>query len=105
MQSTIKNDLRFDENGVLQVVPMEYPDWYGIPNIGFIWINSWADPMLEYKGKQINSYYVEQSMWEQFREDFPNANEDEFKKYMLDNKDDVYEYLNTIVEVMENETA
>ena len=45
-------------DGVMQLAPKELPDWYGIPDIGFIFINEWNDPHLEYKGKRYNSVPV-----------------------------------------------
>ncbi len=31
----------------------ELPDWYGIPNIGFVYHGGWADSEVEYKGKRM----------------------------------------------------
>lgn len=67
------------------------PDWYGISGIKFIWHNEWTDSEIEYKGKRCSCYIVENTMWERFREEINSEDEKMFGKYMLDNKDDVYE--------------
>lgn len=43
-KSTLKTELYKRSDGVYDIRPQEYPLWYGIPNIGFIYINHWADP-------------------------------------------------------------
>lgn len=87
------------------VKPLEdYPDWYGIPNIKFIWHNTQSDPTLVYKGKEFSQYYVEDTMWYRFTHDdddnFISERDqdfDGFDKYMLENKDDVYELCDAII--------
>ena len=105
MVSTIEKDLKLiDGNAVL--VLKEYPNWYGIEDIGFIWHGSWSDPELEYKGKVVNSYIIEDSMWERFREDCEEQGKnadvciDEFDTYMKENAYDVYELLELAIENM-----
>lgn len=90
MKSTLTKDVTF-ENGVAKIIPKEYPNWYGIENIGFIWHNEWSDPEIEYNGRCCSCYVVEDTMWERFKEEFPNASEDDFEKYMKDNEDEVIE--------------
>lgn len=104
MTSTLKRDLK-QVDGVMTFPMKEYPDWYGIPDIGFIWYNTQTDPMLEYKGKLINSTIIEDTMWERYTHDDDgnyisiNASDEEgFKHFMLHNKDDVYELLETAME-------
>lgn len=90
MISTIDRDFVV-KNGVASFPMKEYPDWYGIPNVGFIWHNSWSDPEIEYNRKKINSYIVEDTMWERFKEEHgEHADEDLFDQYMRDNADEVY---------------
>lgn len=93
MKSTIKNDLRV-ENGVLHVVPKEYPDWYGIPGIGFICRGTQSDPDLEYRGNVIDAYVIEDTMWERFNEECEEngatANTDLFAEFMRENTEEVY---------------
>ena len=104
MQSTIENDLEVKE-GVWNVVPKKLPDWYGIPNVGFIWRGCWSDPEIEYKGKRINSTIVEDTMWERFREECEdqgkNADDciDYFdNNYMREHADEVYELIELVME-------
>ena len=68
----------------------DHPNWYGIPNIKFIWHNEWADPEIEYKGKRCSCYIVEDTMWERYTEE-GNSDVDKFAEYMRDNADGVYE--------------
>lgn len=87
------------------VKPLEdYPDWYGIPNIKFIWHNSQTDPTLVYKGKEFSQYLVEDTMWFRFTHDDDDnfikerdQDFDGFEKYMLESKDDVYELCEAII--------
>lgn len=109
MKSTITRDL-VKVNGVITIGYKEYPDWYGIEGIGFIWHNSWADPELEYKGKIVNSYIVEDTMWERWIYDdddnlIPERENDEdgFGNFMRENAEGVYELLENIIENMEVE--
>lgn len=89
MLSKVKTELK-EVNGVWRSVPVKYPDWYGIPGIGFIWVNTQHDPYIEYKGKQFNSLYVEDTMWNWFQDEFPNGDEKAFSQFMLDNQEFVY---------------
>lgn len=93
MISTLKEILVY-KNGRLCVVPKEYPDWYGIPCIGFIYHGDWADPEIEYDGEILNSCIVEDSMWSMYTEDCAEigkeSNIDEFAIYMKEHADDVY---------------
>lgn len=76
----------------------EFPDWYGIPNIGFIFVNTQSDPLIEYKGRRCSCFVVEDTMWENWIHD-DNGNLltdrekdfDGFDEYMLENKEKVYE--------------
>ena len=102
MISTIARDFKVDKNGVS--FPMkEYPNWYGIEDIGFIYHGSWADPEIEYNGHVINAYIVEDTMWERFTEQFKEQGKDadecidDFDDYMREHKDDVYELIKIAV--------
>lgn len=88
MVSTIENDLKMVD-GVMKVVPKELRDWYGIEGIGFVWHGEWADPEIEYKGKRCSCYEVEDTLWNEFREEYPNRDEDEFEVYMWENQEHV----------------
>ncbi len=99
MISTIERDFKV-ENGIASFPMKEYPDWYGIPGIGFIWHNTQADPEIEYKGKRINSTIIEDTMWYDWtHDDYGNhlsekENDDNgFSKYMRENAEEVYELI------------
>lgn len=87
-------------NGYACIVPVQYPNWYDIPGIGFIFFNSWTDPYIEYKGKQINSYIVEDTMYERYREECNPGkdNLDGFAIYMKSHANDVYELIEYAME-------
>lgn len=80
------------------------PNWYGIKNIKFIFHNEWSDPEIEYYGRIIDSYVVEDTMWERFNEDINLGYievgkecsfemDNAFEKYMKDYSDDVIELI------------
>lgn len=101
MISTITRDL-VSVNGEIVIGWKEYPNWYGIKDIGFIWHGSWADPEIEYKGRVLNSTIVEDTMWERYHEDCeidgekPSA--ELFAYYMRVNQSDVYELIEIALE-------
>ena len=90
--------------GQMILKPKEYPDWYGIPDIGFIWKGTQSDPYLEYNRKQFNSHIVEDTMWERYHMDCKEngimPSEDDFTGYMLSHKDEVYELCNLVIKGM-----
>lgn len=96
MISTMGYDIKV-ENGMVSLLMKELPDWYGIEGIGFVWHGQWADPEIEYNGKRINSYIVEETMWERFKED-GFCNEDLFSNYMLEHADEVIELIELAME-------
>lgn len=104
MKSIIDTELTVIK-GTITFKAKDYLDWYGIPNIGFIWKGTQADPYIEYKDKQFNSHIVEDTMWERYCEDCEElgieANEDKFADYMLHYKDYVYELCELAVDGME----
>ncbi len=103
MISTIERDFKV-ENGVASFPMKEYPNWYGIENIGFIYHGSWNDPEIEYNGKVINAYIVEDTMWERFKEECEEQGRDadtyidDFDTYMIENAYDVYELIELAME-------
>lgn len=96
MTSTIQRTWKF-ENGVMSFPYRELPNWYGIEDIGFIFINEWSDPQLEYKGKLYNSYIIEDTMHTWYREECEEngieETDDGFGEYMRERAYDVYELL------------
>ena len=103
MISTIERDFKV-ENGKASFPMKQYPDWYGIEGIGFIYHGCWSDPEIEYKGKRINATIVEDTMWERYKEDCEEqgvpANDSNFYTYMIDNAEDVYELIELAIESM-----
>jgi len=91
MISTLERENSID--GMLFGKMKELPDWYGLTGVGFIWHGEWNDPEIEYKGKRINATIVEDAIWERWIRD-----DDGFKKFMLDNKDEVYELIELVME-------
>lgn len=94
MISTIERDMKV-ANGFVSFPMKKYPDWYGIPGIGYIWHNEWADPEIEYDGKRFSCHIVEDTMWERYREECyerdEEPDEDKFGDYMRENADEVRE--------------
>lgn len=103
MISTLERDNSIE--GILFGKMKELPDWYGISDIGYIWHGEWSDPEIEYKGKRINATIVEDTMWERWICDDDGrliegreSDDDGFKKFMLDNKNEVYELIELAME-------
>lgn len=98
MVSTVERDFVV-KNGVASFPYKEYPDWYGIEDIGFIPHGSWSDPEIEYRGQRLNATIIEDTMWERFHEHCKenNCNADEklsdFVPYMREHVEDVYELI------------
>jgi hypothetical protein len=99
MISTIERDWII-KDGVSSFPYKELPNWYGIPDIGFIWHNEWEDPEIEYQGKRYNSVPIESTMWSYYNEyceeNGTEPNEDEFAEYMKSNVDDIYELIESM---------
>ena len=93
MISTLESDNSIE--GILFRKMKELPDWYGLTGVGFIWHGEWNDPEIEYKGKRINATIVEDTMWERYREECyerdEEPDEDKFGDYMRENADEVRE--------------
>lgn len=96
MISTLERDNSIE--GILFRKMKELLDWYGLTGVGFIWHGEWNDPEIEYKGKRINATIVEDTMWERWIRDDDGRLIDGFKKFMLDNKDEVYELIELAME-------
>lgn len=103
MFSTITKELKVMD-GVYIFSPKEYPNWYGIEDIGFIWRGEWADPEIEYKGKVLDSIIIENTMWERYniecKEKGIECNEDYFDNhYMKEHSDEIYELIELALEI------
>ena len=54
----------------------------GIRDIEFIWHGATPDPELSYQGKVVNYYDVEDTIWQEYKEDGHDSDdEEEFTKY------------------------
>lgn len=70
-------------------------NWYGIPGIEFIFRGQ-SDALVKYNGKIANSIIVEDTMWENFSENFtgdPVTKMHEFEDYMNLNSELVKELI------------
>ena len=74
----------------------KYPNWYGIKGIKFIFVNSYSDPLIEYKGIRFSSYLVEDTMWARYTEE-GNSDVNNFDNYMFSHTDEVYELCNLAI--------
>lgn len=99
MTSTIERDFVV-KDGVASFPMKEYSNYCGIEDIGYISHGEWSDAELEYKGKLFNENIVSDVMYERFIEEFPDKDGDceAFGRYMRDNKNEVYELLESEVE-------
>lgn len=46
----------------------DYPRWYGIYGVEFIWKGGWSDPRISVLEIVMNSHDVEDAMWEEYNE-------------------------------------
>lgn len=75
-------------------------NWYGIEGIKFIYINDFADPLIEWQGQRFSCYIVEDTMWERYTDEHGEDADafGGFVEYMQDNADDVKELCDLVVE-------
>jgi len=110
-----KNEIYPDYNflmGYNTGIPKKW--WYGIEDITFIFMGAWNDPYVGYKDYAINTHTVEDAMWDMYNEDYPAPSftspeyqtyEQNFTKYMQDNREDVFNLLDCIIETTRNNMA
>lgn len=88
--------------------------WYGIENITFIFMGAWNDPYIGYKNYAINSHLIEDSMWDRYNEEYPAPDyktqeyqkyQDAFQTYMQNNKEEIFELLDDILDNMHTTVA
>lgn len=72
--------------------------FYGIYGIQFIYHGDWADPELKWHGKSFNYYEIEAPLWETYKEDCENPNEDDFATWIKKNAYLVRECLQNLLE-------
>lgn len=53
----------------------------GIRGVYMIWYGEWSDPEISYKGKVVNYYDVEDTIWEEYKEERSTDDASEFTKY------------------------
>ena len=71
----------------------------GIKNIEFIWHGSTPDPDLSYQGKVVNYYDVENTIWQEYKENGHNPDdEDEFTKYCQSHEEEIKQLILDIYE-------
>ena len=99
MISTIERDFVV-KDGVASFPMKQYPNWYGIEDVGFIYHNEWSDPEIEYNGMRINATIVEDTMWERWICDedgnFDPEKEKDlrgFELFMKENANEIYELI------------
>lgn len=80
-------------------------EWYrGIENITFIWMGSWNDPLLGYKGYAVNEPYVTDGLYEIYHEETGEDDPDEgFTSWLQENRDLLYESLDEIIQSYKKE--
>ena len=89
-----------NEKKIFRVQARELPNWYGIPDIGFIYHNEWSDAEIEYNGEVFNSHDAEDAMYEwytdQCHDDGVDPSDKGFEIYMLEHADEVRELLDNV---------
>ena len=67
------------------------PNYYGIPEVKYIYHNEWSDPELYYKEEYYNINDIEDIMYsdfEEYKEENPDYN-GEFEDYMREHTEDI----------------
>lgn len=74
---------------------MKKETFRGLSKIEFIWNGEYSDPEIEYRGKILNYWEIEDLLWESFKENVNVADWDDenYSKWLKDNEDWVYSYL------------
>ena len=73
----------FMRHWTIIILKMKKNNYYrGIKDIEFIWHGATPDPELSYNGMVVNYYDVEDTIWQEYKEDGHNPDdEEEFTKY------------------------
>ena len=72
--------------------------FYGIYGIEFVWHGAWADPELVWHKKSFNYYDLENMLYSDFKEEFPNGGDDDFEKWVKKNSYLSKEYLQILLD-------
>ena len=51
------------------MIVMKNNYYRGIRGVNLIWHGEWADPELSYKGKVVNYYAVEDTIWDEYKDE------------------------------------
>ena len=71
----------------------------GIRGIEFIWHGATPDPELSYQGKVVNYYDVEDTIWQEYKEDgYDSDDEEEFTKYCQNHEAEIKQLILDIYE-------
>ena len=71
----------------------------GIRDIEFIWHGATPDPELSYQGKVVNYYDVEDTIWQEYKEDGHDSDdEEEFTKYCQSHEAEIKQLILDIYE-------
>ena len=71
----------------------------GIRDIEFIWHGATPDPELLYQGKVVNYYDVEDTIWQEYKEDgYDSDDEEEFTKYCQSHEAEIKQLILDIYE-------
>lgn len=74
------------------------PLFYGVKDVYLKWNGEWNDPDLYYHGERCNYYDIENTLYDRFKEDSLDiVNDDGFSKWVLDNPQETYDLLDTIL--------
>lgn len=81
----------------------------GIRGVHFLWHGAGADPEISYLGKVVNYYDVEDTMWQEFKEDMQikglpvyAGDDDAFTKYCQQRAADIKQLITDIWEGKKN---
>ena len=78
---------------------MKKNNYRGIRDIEFIWHGATPDPELSYQGKVVNYYDVEDTIWQEYKEDGHDSDdEEEFTKYCQSHETEIKQLILDIYE-------
>lgn len=72
--------------------------FYGIYGIEFIWHGSNSDPELIWHGKSFNYYDLENALYSEYKDEYPNGNDDDFDIWIKKNAHIAREYLQNLLD-------
>lgn len=81
----------------------DYPRWYGIYGIEFIFRGGWSDPAIRYKQYILNAYEIEERLISDYKEYLTESkisddNYEHLKEYIYENRATVVEYIKEAIE-------